>query len=133
LSNERRYEDDNTCFACGRNNPHGLQLPIVPADDGVALDWSVPARYTGWRDVVHGGIVSTILDELLAWACTRRGTYSVTAELTVRFRRPLQCETPFRGFGRVTAEKGRVLFAESRITLPDGTLVAEATGKLMKV
>ncbi len=133
MSSPQRYEDPGTCFACGRHNPHGLQLPIVPTADGVELEWAVPARYSGWRDVVHGGIVSTILDELMAWACSARGTYTVTAELAVRFRRPLPAEKPFRGHGAVTGEKGRVLFAASRITLPDGTLVAEATGKMMKV
>ncbi len=133
MSRPQQFEDRGTCFACGRDNPHGLQLPIRPAAEGVELEWSVPDRYTGWRNVVHGGIVATILDELMAWACSSRGTYTVTAELAVRFRHPLPAATPFRGFGSVTGEKGRVLFAQSRITLPDGTLVAEATGKMMKV
>ena len=133
MSSPQRYEDPGTCFACGRHNPDGLQLPIRQTADGVELDYAMPAKFSGWRDVVHGGIVSTVLDELMAWACSVRGTNTVTAELVVRFRQPLISETPFRGFGQVTGEKGRVLFAASRITDPDGALIAEATGKMMKV
>ena len=83
MSNPPRYEDPGTCFACGKHNPDGLHLPIRPAAGGVELDYSMPARFSGWRDVVHGGIVSTVLDELMAWACSVRGTNTVTAELVV--------------------------------------------------
>lgn len=124
--------DDGRCFACGRANPDGLQLPIRATGQGVELDWAVPAKFQGWEGIVHGGIVATILDELCAWAGTDAGESVVTAELIVRWRKPLQVDRRFHGTGRVLERKGRLLIAESRITGADGSIVAEATGKMMK-
>jgi uncharacterized protein (TIGR00369 family) len=125
-------KDNDACFACGRDNPDGLQLPIRKAADGVELDYAVPARFQGWHDIIHGGIVATILDELCAWAGTNAGYNVVTAELTVRWRRPLHVGQRVRGTGRIVAEKGRMLLAESRLLDESGTLIAEASGKMMK-
>jgi uncharacterized protein (TIGR00369 family) len=125
-------KDEGRCFACGRANPDGLQLPIRTTGHGVELDWAVPAKFQGWEEIVHGGIVATILDELCAWAGTDAGENVVTAELVVRWRRPLRVGLPFRGTGRVIERKGRLLIAESRITDADGSVIAEATGKMMK-
>jgi len=124
--------DTGTCFACGKLNRHGLQLDIRKTEDGVELDIVPETRFEGWEGIVHGGIVATILDELLAWACTARGFDAVTGELNVRFRQPLKIGVPARGFGRIVREKGRLLLGESRIEDAAGELVAEATGKMMK-
>jgi uncharacterized protein (TIGR00369 family) len=125
-------KDVGGCFACGKNNPHGLQLDIRKTDDGVEMDYVVPARFQGWQDVIHGGITATILDELCAWACTSKGINAVTAELTTRFRRPLLAGQPIRGIGRVLEVKGRLVIAEARILDQSGTVIAEALGKMMK-
>ncbi|UCG43167.1 MAG: PaaI family thioesterase [candidate division WOR-3 bacterium] len=124
--------NDNTCFACGRNNPHGLKLDIRKTDDGVELDYVPPAKFQGWRGIVHGGIVSTLLDELIAWACTARGFDAVTGELNIRFRRPMKVGVMVHGTGRITRERGKLLVGESRLTDEGGAVIAEACGKMMK-
>ena len=121
------------CFACGRSNPHGLRLDIRPTPDGVGFTWTPPDRFQGWDGIIHGGIVATLLDELIAWACTARGFDAVTGELTVRYRRPLAAGHPVRGTGRIVQEKGRLLLGESRLLDESGNVVAEASGKMMKV
>lgn len=122
-----------TCFACGPGNPHGLRLEIQKTRDGVEFTWVPPVRFQGWDGIVHGGIVSTLLDELIAWACSARGFDAVTGELTVRFRRSLPVGRPVRGVGRIVQEKGRLLVGESRLLDEQGNLIAEAGGKMMKV
>lgn len=127
-------KDTGICFACGKSNPHGLQLKIRKnGNEGVELDYAVPEQFAGWQGVTHGGIVATILDELMAWACTEAGFHSVTGEMAVRFRQPLHTGISVRGFGRVTAVRGRLLLTESRIVDADGEVIAEATGKMMHV
>jgi uncharacterized protein (TIGR00369 family) len=125
-------EDNNTCFACGRNNPDGLQLDIRRTADGVELDYVPPAKFQGWRGIIHGGIVSTLLDELIAWACTARGFDAVTGELNIRFRQPMKVGGRIHGTGRITSERGRLLVGESRLTDESGAVIAEAFGKMMK-
>lgn len=125
-------KDSNTCFACGKRNPYGLRLDIRQTEDGSKLTFQAAAHYAGWEGIVHGGIVSTLLDELLAWACTARGVEAVTAELTVRFRQPIRTGQTITGTGRILSERGRLLIGRSSLVNADGRLVAEATGKMMR-
>jgi uncharacterized protein (TIGR00369 family) len=124
--------DSGTCFACGKGNPHGLQLDIRPTAEGVELLFTPPARYEGWQGIVHGGIVATLLDELCAWACSARGHESVTGRLEVRFRRPTPVGRPLRGFGRIVRERGAMLEVESRLVDENGRTLAEASARMMK-
>lgn len=125
--------DNGACFACGRNNPFGLQLDIQSTTDGVAFRFSTPTRFQGWEGIVHGGIVATMLDELIAWACSARGIDAVTGQLTVRYRLPAPISSPIRGIGRIVQEKGRLLLGESRLFDGNGNLIAEASAKMMRV
>jgi len=127
------FKDASVCFACGKLNRHGLQLDIRKTASGVEVDYSFPERFQGWQDVVHGGLVATVLDELMVWACTAAGRTTVTAELTVRFRRPLKVGQQFHGRGRVVADRGRLLLCESKLLAADSSVIAEATGKMMRV
>ncbi len=121
------------CFACGKNNRHGMHLDIRETPEGVELDFVAGNRYEGWQDIIHGGIVATILDELMAWACTARGHSAVTGDLKIRFRQPLKVGQTVHGTGRVVKEHGRLLLAESMLLDESGSLVAEASGKMLKV
>lgn len=126
-------KDLDRCFACGRQNPSGLQLPILPLAEGVELDFVLDERFAGWAGIVHGGIVTTVLDELLAWACRNAGRDAVTAEIQVRFRKPLRVGCRFRGEGRIVSQRGRLLLARSWLLDDDGQVIAEASGKMMIV
>ncbi len=128
-----RLEDRDTCFACGRDNPDGLQLPIVADEQGARFTWVVPEKYQGWVGIVHGGIVATMLDELMAWAVKPRGYSTVTAEMSVRFRKPVPVGAEISGTGWITGEEGRLVYTRSRLIDKNGVVLAEATGKLWKV
>jgi len=125
-------KDTGRCFACGKLNPHGLQLDIRPTEEGVELEFTADERFAGWQAIAHGGIVATVLDELMAWACTARGIQGVTAEMTVRFRKPLAIGRKVRGQGRIRGGHGRLVLTESRLLTESGELVAEASGKMMR-
>jgi uncharacterized protein (TIGR00369 family) len=125
-------KDYGRCFACGRANPKGLRLHVVEKTDHVDLDYTVPEEFAGWQGIVHGGIVATILDELLAYACNQSDRSMLTAEMTVRYRRPVKTGQPIHGLGRITEDKGRLIVAEARLLDQSGQLLAEATGKLMR-
>ncbi|MGQ9707991.1 MAG: PaaI family thioesterase [bacterium] len=128
-----RLENRDTCFACGKENPDGLQLPMVIDDNGARFVWKVPERYEGWVGIVHGGIVATLLDELMAWAVRPRGYNTVTAEITVRYRKPVPVAKEISGRGWITGEEVRIIYARSILTDSAGVVLAEATGKLWKV
>ncbi len=128
-----RLEDQDTCFACGRENPDGLQLPIVADENGARFTWVVPEKYQGWVGIVHGGIVATMLDELMSWAVKPRGYSTLTAEMSVRFRKPVPVGKGISGAGWITGEEGRLVYARSRLVDSAGVVLVEATAKLWKV
>src|SRR5437660_5759658 len=92
------------CFGCGPEHPIGLRVRCFKTDEGVLAPVFVARRFEGPRGAVHGGIVTTYLDEILAGAAFRAtGRLCVTGEITVRFVKPVPLETPLLGRGRLCA------------------------------
>jgi uncharacterized protein (TIGR00369 family) len=93
----------------------------------------VDARFAGWKGITHGGLLSTVLDELMAHACLSTGAKAVTAEMTTRFLKAVPVGSQVRITGAVTAERGRVITTEGKLFDGEGTLAAEATARFIKV
>lgn len=126
-----KVQDDRRCFACGPENPSGLQL-VFDYGDGVARANVTPAqRFTGWSAVLHGGIVVTLLDEAMAHAAISQNLRAVTAKLDVRFRRAVPAGVPLVAEGRVEHRRGRLLQLSATLTGADGTLYAHGNGRFL--
>jgi len=119
-------EDDKNCFVCGPGNPAGLHLEFDQSETGARTRLRFAAHFQGWKGVTHGGLVSTLLDEVMAKAVQARGLYGVTGEMCVRFRRPVPTETEVEVNGRVTEVRKRLAFTEGEIRDSDGNLLASA-------
>ncbi len=133
-----KLNDDHFCFACGKNNPDGLQIKFAyPQVGQCRAEFVPPAKFQGWQGILHGGIVSTLLDEALAHAAggSQGGggaSGAVTAQLTVRFKKPVRIGEPVILTGRVLSDHGRMVEAESEITDRQGNILASAAGKLVR-
>ncbi|HAD81856.1 MAG: hypothetical protein A2509_11515 [Candidatus Edwardsbacteria bacterium RIFOXYD12_FULL_50_11] len=133
-----KLNDDHFCFACGSKNPDGLQINFTyPQAGQCRAEFLPPAKFQGWQGILHGGIVSTLLDEALAHAAggSQGGggaSGAVTAELTVRFKKPVKIGEPVILAGRVISDKGRMVEAGSEITDRQGNILANAVGKLVR-
>ncbi len=124
--------DTGKCIVCGKNNPHGLQLTLSVDREKLTAHTAVtiPERFLGWEKFIHGGVVSMLLDEAMAYAAMASGRYCVTAEMKVRFKRPVSPNVPLDLFGEVTAVKGRII--ETRAVLKEGdTVLAESEGRMV--
>src|SRR5882724_1411128 len=79
----------HSCFVCGDTNPIGLKLRFEKDGAVVRTRFTPATGHAGFRGVVHGGILSTVLDEIMVWACAvNSGRFAYCAELTVRFHQP---------------------------------------------
>lgn len=124
--------DDNHCFACGKENPHGLQLKFEPIPDGVRAFFTPLKCHQGYKDIIHGGILTTLLDETMAQAAIFAGHFAVTAEITVRFHNPLGIGERVRVDAKIGSIRHGLLDAEAGIfTVKDDKLIAHATAKLL--
>ena len=90
----RRYAfADHNCFACGGQNAIGMRLEIELGDGTARTEWRAGADYVGWEDKIHGGILATLLDEVMAWAPSSYDSWAVTAE-RFRSRMPISRSSP---------------------------------------
>lgn len=130
---ELRWQDN--CFVCGKENPEGLRLEFRfdEAAGTIETVWTPRPVHIGYEGIVHGGLVATLLDEALGKLTTLLGTPAVTAELTVRYLKPVPVGRPLRVTGRVSNGRGRLLAGEAEALLEDGTPAARATAKLVRI
>lgn len=93
-----------TCFVCSPGHPHGLGLRFHHTEDGVVCLTTVSASFCGFDGMVHGGIISTLMDETAAYALfARYGKLGVTRELTTRFLKPVPTGVELKVVGRVAS------------------------------
>lgn len=126
------FEDDNYCFVCGTKNSQGLKLAFTTdGDTGEVTSKAVfSRRFQGWKGVLHGGIISTVLDEIMIKAADGQGLRCVTAELTVKFRKPAFTDTQYLLKGTVKEVKKKLVITEGAVLSPDNEVIASATGKM---
>ena len=122
------------CFACGRDNPHGLQLEFRVGPDGAtSVSWVPDVKWEGLRGIVHGGIVTTLLDEAMAKAVAATGYKMMTADLRVRFRQYARTGELLRVRGWIVRNRRRVIEAEATVVAHDGGERAHAWAMFLPV
>jgi len=126
-------EDNQMCFACSPNNPIGLKLVFEHEGDICRASFVAGPEHQGWNGVMHGGLVTTMLDEVMAQWLWSRDMSIMTAEMTTRFVNPVPIGVKLTIESRLVANKRRLFLMEADATLPDGTVVAKATAKFVPV
>lgn len=129
------FKEDHNCFVCGQNNPAGLKLIFQAMDSlpGVQAEIVFPSHLQGWENTVHGGLLATVLDEAMIKAASALGYTCVTAEISVKYKKPVSTERPYKVSGRQTGKRGPILTAEGAIQDDSGEIFALATGKLFQI
>jgi acyl-coenzyme A thioesterase PaaI-like protein len=128
---QKDLNDQNEwCFACGRLNPCGLKLEFEEQDDSYITHFTGTAQHQGYDGIMHGGIVSTLLDEIMARYIYAKGVTAVTGRLEIRYLKPTPIGVPLLVRGRITKNRGRIYETAGMIELPDGTVTAEGTAKV---
>lgn len=124
---------DHYCFACGKNNPVGLHLDFKIIDNKFVAHKTLPREYQSYPGVVHGGIVSTMLDEAMGSLLVELGEKVVTAKMELRYRNPTPVGEPLTIEGWEDSRRRNLVITKGKITLADGTVTAEATATMMIV
>jgi acyl-coenzyme A thioesterase PaaI-like protein len=125
-------EIDKYCFACGVENPIGLKLVFHQDTEGVTTSF-IPAReHQGYVNILHGGIISTLLDEAMGHAVIAKGYHAVTVRMELTFRKPTLINTQIELKGKVLEKKGRMIKTVAEIS-QEGNLTAEAAADFLIV
>ena len=115
----------HNCFACGTLNSHGMQLDLHIEPGRCWTELSLEPRFEAREGIAHGGIVCTVLDEVMAWSLVGADNWGVTAKLSVDFKRPIRVGQPIRAEGWVTKERRRLVATSGTVVdTTDGTVLA---------
>jgi len=94
------------CFACGTANPIGLKLTFYNMNDTVCADITLGKNHEGWQNMAHGGIISTLLDEVMAWTIMYfKRIFFVTRKMEVKYIRPVLIGVPLTVKGRLMKDR----------------------------
>lgn len=130
-----KLPNSKNCFACGMENPIGLKLAMYanPATGGVVCDYTIPKIYEGYPGIAHGGIVATLLDEVISrvYMIADHNRFMYTAKLTTRLRKHVPVDQPLHMTGAFIKDRGRTAEAEAKIFGPGGELLAEGRALLV--
>ena len=129
-----KFETYGNCFVCGENNQGGLRLTFEIDHEKETLRTTFVAgpTFQGYDGLVHGGIISTLLDEAMAKLVYKLGYNAVTASLEVRFKKPVPILEPLLVYGEITQVTQRLVKAMARMTREDGTVLATGSSTLMR-
>jgi len=120
------------CFACGSENPIGLKMKFYMEGNIVGTDITLGKNHVGWEHMAHGGIIATLLDEVMSWAAlalTRE--FIVTRKMETHFLRPVIVEQPINLQARILERSKKGCLVEGLLFGADGKKSARANAEMI--
>jgi len=131
--NEKKWDilpSYEKCFVCGKENNFGLRLVFESDGNIVRTEWIPRDEHCGYSGIVHGGVISAVLDEIMGWSGWEKYKKLYwTLKITVRFNKPIVAGEKYFVEAELIKTRGKVYFSEGRITSSSGVTVAEGEGK----
>jgi uncharacterized protein (TIGR00369 family) len=131
----RELPHTRSCFVCGEENPVGLRQRFETDGKIVRTRFTPRPEHAGFKGVVHGGILATLLDEIMVWACAvQTKKFGFCAEMTIRFQKPSSPGAELIVEAELlTNRRGRIFEAKAEVRDAQGEVLASATGKYMPI
>jgi uncharacterized protein (TIGR00369 family) len=124
------HRQNDNCFACSPENASGLQLRFFTNGEKVVSRLKVPKHLSGWDHLVHGGVIATMLDEIMGWTALHLlKKMTLTKAITVEFLKPVYVDENIRIEGKAFEVRGdREAVMQGFLYNRDDELCAKATG-----
>ena len=121
------------CFACGTANPIGLNLKFFSLGDSVCSEITLGKYHEGWQNLAHGGIISTLLDEVMSWAIMySKKNFVVTRKMDIKYVRNVSIGIPLTVTGKLVDDsKPPKVKAKSEIRDNEGRLFVRGSGEFV--
>ena len=120
------------CFVCGDKNKIGLKVAFFYEGGKAKAQYTPTPEFEGYKDILHGGILSALLDEVMIYSIIAQGIITVTIQMEVKFKKPAKIGETLFLEGQVTEDKGKILLTEGKAFNQDGTIIAESKGKFFR-
>lgn len=111
----------NCCFGCGQGNPAGVALKMRTDGQAVYADWIPRKEHAGFSHAVHGGVIATVIDEMMAWACgILGGKFAYSVDMNIRYQKVIEPGTSVVCIGRLDQNRrGKLFLASAELTVND--------------
>ncbi len=121
------------CFVCGADNECGLKARFYFDGDKAATEYAAERRFEGYHDIFHGGITAALMDEVMIKALLAQEIFVMTVELSVKYIKAIYIGQKITFEGRLEKGRGKLYITSGKAINDRGEVVAEATGKYLKV
>ena len=125
------FNYDHMCFACGEGNNKGLKLKFFSQGNKTITEFTASEEHQGYPGIMHGGLITTILDELMSRSVNSLGYFGVTARMEIRFRQQVPLGEKIRCESQVIKVKKKIIDVEAKAFFENGKLAAESQGRFM--
>lgn len=132
----KMQNNSGMCMVCGLNNEHSLRAHFFETEQGwVVCKMRIGDIHQSYPDRVHGGMVTTLLDEIMGRAnmVENPDDFSVTAQLNTQFLLPVPLNEDFYLLAKITRNTRLLYEASAELILSNGNIAAEAQGKYVKM
>ena len=134
VNRQLAVREDHWCFGCGGQNPIGLKLTFFEDGEKVWASWTPERVHQGYENVVHGGLITTVLDEVMGWAIYVCRVWAVTGTINVKFRKPVRVGDVLTATAWVESVTGRKVDVRAHLVRDsDGVVLAEGTAIFIRV
>ncbi len=134
MTDERGRPDANACFVCGPDNPEGLQISYRMDGEICRAEFTPGTWHAGYDNQSHGGIIFSVLDDVMANWLFLQGHRAHTAKCEIRYRQPVTLGTVLKLEGHLLKRKGRLAVLKGAARrASDDVLVAESEATFMVV
>lgn len=127
IKNPWLHKKGYNCFGCAPDNPIGLHMDFYEDGDDILCFWIPQTHYQGWLGVLHGGIISTLIDETAGWVVTRKlQAAGMTSRLEVKFHKAIRSdETQISIRARISEQKRNIVVIHVEVENAHGVVCAE--------
>lgn len=125
------FNYDHMCFACGEGNQKGLKLKFFNEGNKIITEFTATEEHQGYPGIMHGGLITTILDELMSRSVNSLGYYGVTARMETRFRKQVPLGQKIRYESEVLNIKKKIIDVVGKAFFDNGKLAVETQGRFM--
>jgi acyl-coenzyme A thioesterase PaaI-like protein len=132
LDGDLKIEAATMCFACGRDNPIGLQIRFHMNGERCVGTFTPTRNHVGYENTVHGGIIYAALDDVMANVLYLQNIKAHTARCEIRYRQPLEVGQTIELAGWIEKKRARLVMLKGEATLGE-TRIADCEATFMLV
>jgi len=132
MTNDTSIEAATMCFACGVDNPIGLQISFTMKDGRCSGRFTANENHVGYENTVHGGIIYSALDDVMANVLYLQDIKAHTARCEIRYRKPLEVGQTINLSGWIDNQRRRLIVLKGEALTTEGdVLIADCEASFM--